>query len=85
MPKWIGLGDSTGLSMLSTVSWSRRPSVLGSFFEHQPDLLGRLTARGLLHECVLQRPLPLHCINLLETRFHHPSTRPPFGQHRDLP
>jgi hypothetical protein len=26
------------------------------FFEHQPDLPGRLTARGLLHECVFVTP-----------------------------
>jgi hypothetical protein len=31
-----------------------------SFFEHQPDLLGRLTARGLLYECVFVTPSFLH-------------------------
>jgi hypothetical protein len=30
------------------------------FFEHQPDLLGRLIARGLLHECVCVMPSFLH-------------------------
>jgi hypothetical protein len=35
---------------------SRKPYVLDSLFVHQPDLLGRLTARGLLYECVFVTP-----------------------------
>jgi hypothetical protein len=30
------------------------------FFEHQPDLLGRLTSRGILYECVFVTPSFLH-------------------------
>jgi hypothetical protein len=41
------------------------------FFEHQPDHLGHLTARGLLHGCILQHHLFLHRDDLLEACFHH--------------
>jgi hypothetical protein len=30
------------------------------FFEHQPDLLGRLTARGILYECIYVTPSFFH-------------------------
>jgi hypothetical protein len=36
---------------------SRRPSVADLFFEHQPDLLGHLTARGLLTSASMRHPL----------------------------
>jgi hypothetical protein len=56
------------------------------FFEHQPDLSGRLTARGLLYECVCVMPsFSSRRLDLLEARFHHVSARPPFGQRLDLP
>jgi hypothetical protein len=31
-----------------------------SFIEHQPDLLGHLTARGLLYKCICATPSFLH-------------------------
>jgi hypothetical protein len=56
------------------------------FFEHQLDLLGRLTARGLLYECVCATPsFSSRHLDLLEARFSHFSARPPFGQRLDLP
>jgi hypothetical protein len=39
---------------------SGMPKVLDSFFEHQPDLLCLLTARGLLYECVFVTSSFLH-------------------------
>jgi hypothetical protein len=41
-----------------------------SFFEHQPDLSGRLTARGLLYECVFVTPSFFH---VASTYWKHPS------------
>jgi hypothetical protein len=56
------------------------------FFEHQPDLLGRLTARGLLYLCVCAMPsFSSRRLDLLEARFRHVSARPPFGERFDLP
>jgi hypothetical protein len=49
-----------------------------SFFEHQPDLLGRLTARGLLYECVCATPSFLH---VASTYWKHASVTSPL----DLP
>jgi hypothetical protein len=50
------------------------------------DPLGRLTARGLLYECVYATPsFSSRRLNLLEARFRHFSARPPFGQRFDLP
>jgi hypothetical protein len=54
-------------------------------FEHQRYLLGRLTALGLLHECVLARPLFLRRLDLLEACFYYLYARPPFSQHLDIP
>jgi hypothetical protein len=39
---------------------NRRPCVVDYFFEHQPELLGRLTAWGLLYECVCVMPFFFH-------------------------
>jgi hypothetical protein len=59
-----------------------RPWVADFFFEHQPDLLGRLTARGLLYECVFVTPsFSSRRLDLLEARLRHVSARPLFGQH----
>jgi hypothetical protein len=58
----------------------------GFFFEHQPDLSGRLAAWGLLYECVCATPSFSSCrLDLLEARFRHVSAQPPFGQRLDLP
>jgi hypothetical protein len=40
------------------------------FFEHQPDLLGRLTAWGLLYKCVRVMPSFLH---IASTHWNHAS------------
>jgi hypothetical protein len=58
---------------------------LSSFLEHQTGYSGRFTAQGLLHECVLRRPLFLCRIDLLEACFHYSSTRPTYGWSCDLP
>jgi hypothetical protein len=56
------------------------------FFEHQPDLLGHLTARGLLYECVCVTPsFSSRRLDLLEASFRHVFARPPFGQRFNLP
>jgi hypothetical protein len=58
----------------------------GFFFEHQPDLSGCLTDRGLLYECVCAMPsFSSRRLDLLEACFRHVSARPPFGQLLDLP
>jgi hypothetical protein len=48
------------------------------FFEHQPDLLGHLTARGLLYEYVCVTPSFLH---VASTYWKHASSTSPL----DLP
>jgi hypothetical protein len=48
------------------------------FFEHQPDLLGRLTAQGLLYECVCSMP---SFLNVTSTYWKHASVTSPL----DLP
>jgi hypothetical protein len=53
---------------------NRRSQVADSFFEHQPDLLGRLTARGLLYECVFVMPSFLH---IASTYWKHASGTSP--------
>jgi hypothetical protein len=56
------------------------------FLQHQPDLLGRLTAQGLLYECVCLTPSFLsRRLDLLEACFCYVSAQPPVGQHFDLP
>jgi hypothetical protein len=49
-----------------------------SFFEHQPDLSGRLIARGLLYECVYATPSFFH---VASTYWKHASGTSPL----DLP
>jgi hypothetical protein len=48
------------------------------FFKHQPNLLGHLTARGLLYECVCVTPSFLH---VTSTYWKHASVMSPL----DLP
>jgi hypothetical protein len=43
---------------------------MDSFFEHQPNLSGRLTARGLLYECVIVTPSFFH---VASTYWKYPS------------
>jgi hypothetical protein len=58
----------------------------GFFFKHQPDLSGRLTARGLLYECVCATPsFSSRRLDLQEALFCHVSAQPPIGQRLDLP
>jgi hypothetical protein len=52
--------------------WEVGPADL--FFEHQPDFLGRLTARGLLYECVCVTPSFLH---VASTYWKHASITSP--------
>jgi hypothetical protein len=54
------------------------------YFEHQPNHLGHLTARGLLDECIFRRPLFLRRDDLLEASFHHSLARPISGRQRDF-
>jgi hypothetical protein len=64
--------------------WQQK--AIGSLFlpEHQTGHSGRFTARGLVHERVLRRPLPQIRLDLLEACFHYPSARPIYGWRCDL-
>jgi hypothetical protein len=74
-------GDSrclVGFQVKSICFLNKRPYVTDSFSEHQPDLSDRLTARGLLYECVCVTPSLFH---VTSTYWKHASGTSPL----DLP